>query len=443
MCWSFIAIAYAAFAQPAIATSPSDINDEAQLDAFLPRQQSLDDILKKIQAAPDNLDNYFTYAKAAESTKQYKEAIWAYQEMLSRDKTLDRVRLDLSLAYIANKQFVEARKLLEEVLSHNPPKPVQDNIHTILAKMGTAGKRHVFAGSVSTGFNHDSNAAAAPSSGNVSVLDTSIPLSQTQRKHADTHNFQSVTVSHTYQPDPIIQDIGMVWKSSGTNYNTLQNHFKDLDINLFSARTGPEIIYEPLGIHLGIAAVYNYITLNHNDYLHNPRLEFTTQLPLTSQLSLLLGHALEYRNFHNSHTVTTYTDSSGPASQEQVGLHYTFSERSSLDFLSQFRDEDASMEYQANHQSGFLATYTRMFDDGYFVAPGYGIKHTHYAVPYPLISSDMRTDNQTTYQIIAGKKLDFYDLVLSGGYTFTNVQSTIQNFTYYDHRLNLTLTKNF
>src|SRR5581483_9591932 len=71
--------------------APADTSDEAQLDVFLPRYDSLDDILKKIQANPDNLDNYYAYAKAAETIKNYKEAIWAYKEMLAHDKSLDRV----------------------------------------------------------------------------------------------------------------------------------------------------------------------------------------------------------------------------------------------------------------------------------------------------------------------------------------------------------------
>jgi len=441
--WLFDLFAAGMIATPVYAAEIASVTDESQLDAFLPRQQSLEEIVKKISANPDNLDNYYAYAKAAIAMKQFKEAIWAYQTMLSHDKTLDRVRLDLSIVYITQKQFFESRQLLDEVLSHNPPQAVQDNIHALLAKMGNAGKRHVFTGSVSTGFNHDTNAAAAPNSGNVTVLDTTVPLSPTQRKKADLHNFSTATLSYIYQPDRLSECVNMHWKTSGTNYNTIQNDLKDLDIKLFSFRTGPEFFYDPLGIRVEIAAVYNYLTLNHNPYLRNPRLESTVEVPLNSQLSAQVGYVQEYRYFDNSPTVTTFQDRSGLARQEQVGLHYIFSERSAWDLITQFRHENASQEFQANNQSGLIASYTHMFDEGYFGVSSIGMKRTHYAVPDPLTSVGVRVDSESTYQLVAGKHFEKYNLILSGGYTYTDTRSTIQNYTYDNHRLSLTLTKNF
>src|SRR5690348_16499921 len=117
----FYWIAWIALASPVHADALDSITNESQLDALLPHQESLDSLMNKITADPDNLDNYYAYAKAAEAMKQYEEAIWAYQTMITDDPRLDRVRLDLSLVYIAAGRYVDARKLLEDVLSRNPP----------------------------------------------------------------------------------------------------------------------------------------------------------------------------------------------------------------------------------------------------------------------------------------------------------------------------------
>ena len=83
------------------------------------------------------------------------------------------MKLELGLVYIEMEQFTKARSLFEEVLS-KPPKSMGEYKNP--AALDERDKTHRLKISLLTGVNSDSNANAAPSSGNVTVVDTTIPL---------------------------------------------------------------------------------------------------------------------------------------------------------------------------------------------------------------------------------------------------------------------------
>lgn len=291
--------------------------------------------------------------------------------------------------------------------------------------------------------NYDSNANAAPSSGNITVLDTNVPLGQGARTRRDFHAFSAATLAHIYQPSMLSRALSMRWKSSALLYSTKQHNLNNLDITLLGLRSGPEFFYEPMGLRVELAAGYNYLALDGYAYMRNPRGEINIDLPIDAQLTLLLSHVREYREFLNAPTVTTYSDRSGNAWQHQFGLRYVASQASVWEAMCTVRREDASQLYYANNQSAFSLTNTHLFAEGYFAQGRVGMKYSKYDGADFLISSRARADNERTAQLTLGRQIAPLGITISGSYTFTRVNSNIQNYTYDDHRIGFIVTKAF
>lgn len=428
-----------------------DVNDESALDELLPQSDVLLELKKKIETEPDNLDHYYNYAKTAETKNKPDETAWAYREMLARDPSLDRIRLDLSLVEIQRGHLREARQLLQIVSADNPPEPVQKNIATVLVHLDSIeGIGHTWDGALSTGINTDSNANVAPSSGNVTVLDTTIPLGAGAREKSDIQAFAALNLNHAYGVGEIGNNWLLRWKSGGTAYTTDQRHLDTLNVQLFGFRTGPEMIYAPLQLRTTATFAYNHLLLDEQSYLRSPRMELSAEAPLDPTFSLQYTCALEYRDFLDSDTVKTYDDRSGLATQHQIGLKYLFSARSQWEAQITFRREDAKQHYNANNQVGFGLSNTYAFSDemidgwlkGMFTYARASRKDSDYQTADVFIGSTVRQDHENGYQLSIGKKFG-NNMTLMGGVSYTDVKSNILNYRYDNYRYTVSITKQF
>lgn len=179
-------------------------------------------------------------------------AIEAFQTVLSNQPSLNRVRLELAVAYYRTLNFAEAKAQAQTVLNDpKTPENVRLGVLAFLAQLkkdeeAFLAQRNVWQPSVSAGLLYDSNVNAGPTSG---VIETSIgPLTLTDASRAvsDSAAVLQAGLSHRYQsPDPI--KIGekagrFVWQSQ-LNFYT-RNYFSKDEFNLdvLSAATGPALL---------------------------------------------------------------------------------------------------------------------------------------------------------------------------------------------------------
>lgn len=427
------------------------ITSEYQLDALLPRQEGLAILRKKIAANPGEKENYYAYARLASALGRPEDVAWAYERVLVIDPSLDRIRLDLSLIYIGLGRLDEARALLNIVLNKNPPETVQQNIRAVLARIDKAQRKHHFSGSATLGFGYDSNANAAPNSGNIEVLDTSVPLGDEARAERDLQAFATVTLSHIYDIGSKSNLYAFRWHNSALTYNTRQDDFLNLNLNLINLRSGPEIIYLPLDLHVTMLAGYNHMLLDGQSYLRNPGVEVKADFPLPHNgLRGWVGAAAEQRDFINSDTIKTYEARSGRVVQAQAGLRYPYSERSLWETAFTWRRERAKEDYYANNQTGIWFSNTYGFSsqiaDGWltdvFSVVRVAYKHSVYDNPDVLTSNENRDDREYSAQLTLGRKIA-NDMTLAGSYTFTDNLSSLENYRYSNHRVTVSVSKGF
>lgn len=420
--------------------------EEAALEAAMPSSNNLQSQKRTIASDPDNLDHYFAYAMLAKKLKNFEESAWALENMLRRDSQLERVKLELGLVYIEMERFDEARGLFQEALAGNPPSGVRENVTKVLAALDQRTKTHHLKVSVLTGLNNDSNANAAPGSGNVTVVDTTIPLGAGAGSKEDLHAFAALSASHSYDIDVSRNRPSWRWKTSSLAYRTEQDTLDNLNIGLYNLKTGPEVTLSDMPLQAGLMFGYQHITLDKQSYLRNPRIEANINLLAQPDLILTYGYTWEYRDYLNSETTTTYHDRSGRALQHTLGARHILSPKDMFAYSLLIRSETARELYYANQQVGFNATYTRALTEKAFASITGGYKSSRYITPDLLISARDRKDDEYSIGTNFGYRFESDytgDFIVSAGYQYRDIGSTIQNYEYDNHRFSLSLTKEF
>lgn len=398
----------------------------------------------KIDEEPQNLDHYFTYAKAATTLGKFEEAEAAYLFMLEARPSLNRVKLDLALLYSRLGQNAYAKELYEEVLAADPPPQVRKNIELALSRVEEQLKQHRFSGTVMLGFNADSNANAAPSSEGLTFLDQTIPLEDQSRAETDHQYFGVLSANHGYRFDidnkaPYALD----WNSSATFYRAEQVELPELNLALVSVKTGPKLHLKEYNTKLGLNGGYNFIKLDGEEYLHVGLGELTAEYRVNDRFSLNSIFAYERRRFVNSPTNTTLTDRTGHALQGTLGATYALSTKDLISANASLRKEMTQRDYFDNVQWRFAGNYTRIFPFDIFLNLQNSYRTSDYESNDPFVSSTTaRLDREYIVGLTVGKKL-WDDFTWTLGYQYKSVNSNLQNFEYDNHRVSTSIGWSF
>lgn len=385
---------------------------------------------------PNNMDYLFEYAKMATTLEEYEKAIDAYIAMLEKTPSLQRIRLDLALLYTKMGEFEESKALLEDVLAENPPEEVKQKITQLIDVADKGLKVHTFTASASANYAHDSNANSAASSGEITILGSSFDLPPNSKASNDSSAAFSAGVGHSYRIAPFEhKDFSVRWNSNAIAYKTEQAALDELDIVLLGFSAGPAIYVKPWRTNFSLKGSYNYVDLHDRNFLNTLSSEFAANFAATQKLILSSAIIAEHQHYVNTPTVLTYGDRTGNAYQTKFGARYALTKDDMLQGSFTFRNEDARRIYYKNSYFELGAGYMRMFPFDVFLNAGTNYKHTEYDGPDPLISSvTTREDRTWLGNLTLGKKLE-KGLTFTIGYQYKNVDSSLQNYEYDNHRL--------
>jgi len=395
----------------------------------------------------NDMDAHFSYAQKAMKERDAREAEWALRKMLEKDPTLDRVKLELALSLIPQGKLAESKALFEEVKKGNPPPSVAANIDTMLAIVNKGLQPHRVAGAVTFGINIDTNANSAPGTGDITVLDTSIPLGAGARGTRDMHGFGAVSLSHVYRHDLDPKALTMRWKSDILEYRTKQGRLQDLDLAMHTFRTGPEFSFLNSGVKMGVYGGFSFIELNHRDYLKTPKGEYALEVPLSTSVALGYSGSLEKREYQNAPGITTYEDRNGNAWQQNASIRYLPTEDWLLNAGVFYRKEQAKKIYYENDQVGANAGATYLFNPDTFINYNLSYREFDYDGNDPLISVLKRSDKEHSVGFMVGRNFTIPEseqrVTVTAGYTYRDVDSNIQNYDYDDNRVSTSFTLAF
>ena len=393
------------------------------------------------------MDSYYSFAQRAMKEREFYQAEWALRRMLASSNNLDRVKLDLSLSLLGQGKYLDARDLLQDVLSKNPPPEVQKNIGSVMKKVDEELKPHRISGNLAMGVNYDTNGNSSPATGQVTIVNTSIPLDPTAREQEDFNLFTAATVNHTYRTDTGDRSKTIRWKTDLVGYLAKQDKLDRLDLTMMSARTGPEVTWLNSGVRAGLYVGYTMIGLDGNDYLRSPKGEFIVDVPMSGFTTATFATAVEDRKYINAPTVTIYDERSGTAWQQSFALRHVLTDTWAIDGSVFFRHEDAKMTYYENDQYGTSVGATHLFDPSLVFNTRLGYKYYDYKGADLLISTNQRADTEVTAGATLAKSITIsgYETKPTAviGYLYRNMDSNIQNYEYENHRFSTSLNVPF
>lgn len=170
----------------------------------------------------------------------------AFQTVLSNQPQLNRVRLELAVAYYRTMNFEESKRQAQLVLDDpKTPENVRLSVLTFLAQVkkdeeAFTAKRHAWEPSVSIGLMHDTNINVGPSS---DVLPGGLILGSSSLPIKDDAVVLSAGITHRYQsPTPV--KIGekaarFVWQSQANYYRKGYLSRDEFNLDVVTLATGP------------------------------------------------------------------------------------------------------------------------------------------------------------------------------------------------------------
>jgi tetratricopeptide (TPR) repeat protein len=400
------------------------------IDQALPTHERKAVLLQAMQREPNNLDLFFEYAQLNMMLGDYEAAAEAYRYMLQLVPTLDRIKLELSIAYMKLGRYEAAETLLEDLRKADIPPRVKQNIDILLSRVKQDSQKHFVSGSLTTGVNYDTNANSAPDSGQVLVLDTLLTLTPDSREQSDWQGFASATINHQYRS---AANSAWQWRSSATYFQTEQNTIDDLNLKVVVLQSGPVYRFADGLTQADITAGYSNISLGGHGFLRQPSLEAGLEHALSPQLRLRGTMRQEWRDFINSPEVNTYEDRRGHASQGRLAAFYSLSEQALLDISLTLRYEEARAEQYSNFQAQPQIGLTYQWDNGVFARSQLGYRTFNYEQEDFFISERTRFDRETSVGLTLGKAFE-NKMTLTTGYEYRDLDSNITNYAFDNHR---------
>lgn len=417
--------------------------DMSGIRASLPGKDKLRAMEAQIQANPQQLDYYFTYAQTATALGEFDKAATAYQHMLEVEPELDRVKLELGVVYMKQQKYDSAEVMLQEVLKKEIPDRVRANVEQVLEQIQQASKENFFSGTVSLGVLYDTNGNSASDSDRVTVFDLSLPLAAADQARPDKQLFTAASLNHRYQPhDKLAENLLFGWGSSINIYGSEQEDLDNLNLRVLGLRSGPTLTFTDLGLTTGLTVDYTQVVLDGHSYIRLPSLELNANYALADNLRLSAAISREYREFLNSPTVRTYSDRSGPAQQGKLGLTWSATRQDIIDVMSTFRHEDTKKTYYDNNQQRLDLGFTHLWEDDIFTRASAGYRNAMYDGPDPLISARTRHDMEYNFGFTFGKQFE-KKITWTAGYLYRTIDSNLQNYEYNNHRFTTSVSVRF
>ena len=421
----------------------------AAIDDVLPSLERLQALAARIQQEPRNLNLYFEYAQTANALREYDKAAHAYRNMLIIDPNLHRIRLDLAESFLQQYKYEQAEKLFKQVMDiPSIPEPVKRNIRYRLDHIAARTQTQFFNGSLSAGMHLDSNTNSSSSSGEVTILDNSFPLSGGDLKQQDIQAYTSVQFQHRYRPLPKNPKKGsddLQWElEQGVSlYQTEQEHLDSLNLRVVNVSTGGTITLNPIRTQVNARAEYSHIQLEEASYLRIPAGEISTAYITEDGTRAQLTGRLEYRDFVQGLTFPSAAQRNGLAPQAQLRISRPVGRSDTLDTTLTYRREYAKEDYFSNRQMAIDVGHTHSFDNGVFTRLQLGYGRNSYDRPDPIISQELRKEHEYNAQATIGRAF-FDDTILwTGGYQYKRVDANIQNYDYDNHRISTGISYNW
>lgn len=255
-------------------------------------------------ANADELTNQQKFMDALKSRElgNLEAAISTLEDLLVASPNLGRARIELAVAYYRSKLFDKAREAAEMVLdAGDTPDEVKLTVTLFLAEIDAQeeaqklsqaraiGERHNFSGQVAIGRGHDDNVNAGPSSGTITIGDTTLDFTPGTLPAGDSFTTYNAKLNHSFAFNKLLnigsKPVKMLWQTSVGAYTKQYDGETAYSLDVLTVNTGAAFLSQtnwrasiPLQfdyIRLGSETTGVYTTLSPSYTLIQNNTEYT------------------------------------------------------------------------------------------------------------------------------------------------------------------------
>lgn len=362
--------------------------------------------------------------------KDYDAAIDHFRELLRRDPSLNRVRLDLARAYFMKGDDRAAEYYFRAAAAQGVPDAVQKSIDVFLDAIR---RRKHWEFTVSAAIAPDSNINAATTAQSVDVFGLPFAISDTARQTSGIGLTASLGASYQW-------DIGANTKlRTGLGYNGTEYTRQEFTDRQVSSYVGPRFLLSE-GTELSVLGTasrrwYGGIPLN---YGVGGRIEGRTTL---SPRFLLDGAIAGQQMHYNAEHYSSYT---GPVISINTGLTYALSPSSFVRGGGGVTRERTAVSGFRNYQYAANFGYYRENLPYRFAVYG-GIQATFINYDTALAAfGTVRKDTEMSYRLsLSNKYIDIFGFTPVVSYVHTDRYSNIGFYSYHRNHGEIGVTQNF
>lgn len=399
-------------------------------------------------AASADVENLYKEGMYLRESGKLYSAIEALEATLAAEPTLQRVRLELAVAYYRALNYeraqVEARKVLDDPKT---PDNVKLAVSTFLAQLKkdeemSLGQRSVFEPFFSAGLIHDSNVNAGPDGG--AVLPGGLVLAPGSTSQEDWGMQLQGAISHTYQ-SPTPMRFGETaarfqWKSQASLFHRGYFDLSDYDLTVATLATGPAWI-APNKWRANINLQADYLMLGGNElaWYQSVAPSFTWQTTSGEVTADVLYVKRDFSRSGDQGRDSDYTSGGvsyghlfqGGKVAGQVGVKY-------------FNEEADDNQYSNDGYEWFVGANFQAWTNG-TVHVRYSQKEASYDGLVPVFGvardeTEQRVEIGFGHKFVEGKLKGWY---LSGSLQLTDNQSNVSIYDYQRNMTTLTLSRSF
>lgn len=316
----------------------------------------------------------FLLGMAAKKSGDTEAAKDYFEQLLARDPSAARVKLELAETVFQQGDSQYARNLLVDVRNMNPPQGVLQNINGFIQQIdhpssarSLSNKRVQWNVWGELGFMVDSNANAAPTIDTVTMYNIPFTLSDDAKETNDTAKVVKLGLSNVIRINNRAS-----WQTHLMAQWQDYQKLSQLDSLQLSLQTGPYIALSPK-VTLNIPITTNRIKIGHEQsyyyysYAIAPRLSYRVSPKLILNTAVTLANRKYRSDKPNVHIATLLPS-----------LKYSLSSKDTIDLGFTVGQEKSNNDFDSNRSLGTFVNYQHIFNDDFYLSLSLGYQGQFY-----------------------------------------------------------------
>lgn len=378
-------------------------------------------------------DNQTLFLLALSSKQQgrFEESEKYLNELLLREPTASRVKLELAEVAFRNGRPDKAKRLLLEVKASSPPARVGENIESFLAFI-EAGVPKAWSAYASAGLLYDTNANQGPDTDNVLIYDLPFTLEREAQGNHDWANLYKLGAGYAHELDD-----GLALQAGAHLSYTDYHRLDGFDAMNLSLSAGPSWTRDVWSFSLPY--VFNTIRFGHSQDWYSLGQGFAPQVGWQITPRLLLQGRLAWQD-------RRYKDNSGRNGETLMlgsALRFALDASSHISVDGYIGQEDADQAISSNYSRGVELSYFKAFDRRFNLQLSSSYSHTDYDGIEPAWNKyreDRRSDLAANLNWLLAPQWNTW-LTLS--FNVTDNRSNIEMYSYKRQQTMFAVTRYF